>query len=62
VPVAKSREGWPPDEFVDVANGLDQYAVWPPLLEAPPGWRRATAPLSRGACLAAVAGVTPGRA
>ncbi len=43
-----------PDAFVVVVNDQDQHALWQAGLDLPPGWRRGSAVMSRGECLAAI--------
>jgi MbtH protein len=48
-----------PEAFLVVVNGEDQHALWQAGLDVPPGWRRGSAVMSRGECLAAIAGSWP---
>src|SRR3984957_10363148 len=43
-----------PDAFVVVVNDQDQRALWRAGLALPSGWRRASAVMARGDCLAAI--------
>ena len=42
------------DPFVVVVNDQDQHALWRAGLDAPSGWRRASAAMARSECLAAI--------
>ncbi len=46
--------GTAPDAFVVVLNDQDQHALWRAGLDVPPGWRRASAAMTRSGCLAAI--------
>ncbi len=43
-----------PDAFVVVVNDQDQRALWRAGLDLPSGWRRASAVMAQGECLAAI--------
>jgi amino acid adenylation domain-containing protein/thioester reductase-like protein len=43
-----------PDAFVVVVNDQDQRALWRAGLDVPSGWRRASAVMAQGECLAAI--------
>ena len=45
--------------FVVVVNDQDQHALWRAGLDVPAGWRRGSAVMSSGECLAAIAGSWP---
>ena len=52
--VTKSQREATPDAFVAVVNDQDQRALWRAGLAVPSGWRRASAVMARGECLAAI--------
>ena len=52
--VTKSQREATPDAFVVVVNDQDQRALWRAGLAVPSGWRRASAVMARGECLAAI--------
>jgi amino acid adenylation domain-containing protein/thioester reductase-like protein len=51
---ATSRRETTPDAFVVVVNDQDQRALWRAGLDVPSGWRRASAVMARGECLAVI--------
>ena len=50
----RSQRDTTPDAFVVVVNDQDQRALWRAGLDVPSGWRRASAVMARGECLAAI--------
>jgi amino acid adenylation domain-containing protein/thioester reductase-like protein len=47
------------DDFVVAVNDDGQHAVWPAVLDPPPGWRRRSASMSQQACLNDIAAAWP---
>ena len=52
--VTTSQREATPDAFVVVVNDQDQRALWRAGVDVPSGWRRASAVMARGECLAAI--------